>query len=123
MFVVANRLKDLRESEGITIEEMAKKTGKSVATIYRYERGMVESIPYDTLTIIAEALGKSPEELRGDDVRKAIDKEDRKVDEVSRLDIVNILTDQKYKFNQLDLSQIKSFIEYIIQAKRYNKRH
>ena len=123
MFVVANRLKDLRESEGITIEEMAKKTGKSVATIYRYERGMVESIPYDTLTIIAEALGKSPEELRGDDVRKAIDKEDRKVDEVSRLDIVNILTDQKYKFNQLDLSQIKSFIEYIIQAKRYNKLH
>lgn len=123
MFVVANRLKDLRESEGITIEEMAKKTGKSVATIYRYERGMVESIPYDTLTIIAEALGKSPEELRGDDVRKAIAKEDRKVDEVSRLDIVNILTDQKYKFNQLDLSQIKSFIEYIIQAKKYNKRH
>lgn len=123
MFVVANRLKDLRESEGITIEEMAKKTGKSVATIYRYERGMVESIPNDTLTIIAKALGKSPEELRGDDVRKAIAEEDRKVDEVSRLDIVNILTDQKYKFNQLDLSQIKSFIEYIIQAKKYNKHH
>ena len=123
MFVVANRLKDLRESEGITIEEMAKKTGKSVATIYRYERGMVESIPNDTLTIIAKALGKSPEELRGDDVRKAIAEEDRKVDEVSRLDIVNILTDQKYKFNQLDLSQIKSFVEYIIQAKKYNKHH
>ena len=129
MFVVANRLKDLRESEGITIEEMAKKTGKSVATIYRYERGMVEKIPYDTLTIIAKALGKSPEELRGDDVRKAIAEEDREcregreVDEVSRLDIVNILTDQKYKFNQLDLSQIKSFIEYIIQAKKYNKRY
>lgn len=123
MFVVANRLKDLRESEGITIEEMAKKTGKSVATIYRYERGTVESIPNDTLTIIAKALGKSPEELRGDDVRKAIAEEDRKVDEVSRLDIVNILTDQKYKFNQLDLSQIKSFIEYIIQAKKYNKHH
>ena len=126
MFVVANRLKDLRESEGITIEEMAKKTGKSVATIYRYERGMVEKIPYDTLTIMARALGKSPEELRGDDIRKAIaeeDREGREVDEVSRLDIVNILTDQKYKFNQLDLSQIKSFIEYIIQAKKYNKHY
>lgn len=122
MFVAVNRLKDLRESEGITIEEMAKKTGKSVATIYRYERGDVRNIPDDTLAIIASALNKLPEELRGDDLRKAIDEQERREREDSLLDIVNILSTQKDKFNQLDLSQMKSFIEYILMSKRYNRR-
>jgi DNA-binding helix-turn-helix protein len=122
MFVVANRLKDIRESEGITIEEMADKTGKSVATIYRYERGDVSNIPDDTLAIIASILNKTPEELRGDDVRNAIAEQERKEKEVSLVGIMKALTNQSDKFNQLDLSQIKSLIDYILLTKMGNKR-
>lgn len=122
MFVVANRLKDIRESEGITIEEMADKTGKSVATIYRYERGDVSNIPDDTLTIIASILNKTPEELRGDDVRNAIAEQERKEKEDSIIGIMKALTNQPDKFNQLDLSQIKSLIDYILLTKMSNKR-
>lgn len=122
MFVVANRLKDIRESEGITIEEMADKTGKSVATIYRYERGDVSNIPDDTLAIIASILNKTPEELRGDDVRNAIAEQERKEKEVSLVGIMKALTNQSDKFNQLDLSQIKSLIDYILLTKMSNKR-
>lgn len=122
MFVVANRLKDIRESEGITIEEMADKTGKSVATIYRYERGDVSNIPDDTLAIIASVLNKTPEELRGDDVRNAIAEQERKEKEVSLVGIMKALTNQSDKFNQLDLSQIKSLIDYILLTKMGNKR-
>lgn len=122
MFVVANRLKDIRESEGITIEEMADKTGKSVATIYGYERGDVSYIPDDTLAIIASILNKTPEELRGDDVRNAIAEQERKEKEVRLVGIVKALTNQLDKFNQLDLSQIKSLIDYILLTKMGNKR-
>ena len=122
MFVVANRLKDIRESEGITIEEMADKTGKSVATIYRYERGDVSNIPDDTLAIIASILNKTPEELRGDDVRNAIAEQERKEKEVSLVGIMKALTNQSDKFNQLALSQIKSLIDYILLTKMGNKR-
>lgn len=122
MFVVANRLKDIRESEGITIEEMADKTGKSVATIYRYERGDVSNIPDDTLAIIASILNKTPEELRGDDVRNAIAEQERKEKEDSIIGIMKALTNQPDKFNQLDLSQIKSLIDYILLTKMSNKR-
>ena len=49
---IQNRRKELKMS----VDELAKKVGKDRSTIYRYEKGDIESIPLDMLLPIAEAL-------------------------------------------------------------------
>lgn len=119
MFVPVNRIKSIREARGKTIEEIAEKTHKSVATIYRYERGEVKNIPDDTLAKIADLLETTPEELRGDDARKAALEMDKEIDLLS---IVDLLTSNRDEFNMLDLRQIKSLIEYVVLSKNPKKR-
>ncbi len=50
----------LRKQRKMTVEELALKVGKNKATIYRYEKGEIEDLPYTVLIPIADALGVSP---------------------------------------------------------------
>ena len=62
---VGERIKNRRKELGMTVDDLAKKVGKSRATIYRYENGSIEKLPTDVLTPFAEALNTTPDYLMG----------------------------------------------------------
>ena len=59
------RIKERRKYLKITLKELANKAGITEATMQRYESGKIKTIPYDTLTVIADALETSPAILMG----------------------------------------------------------
>ena len=64
-----NRLKQRRLDLGISAETLGKMIGKNRATIYRYEKGDIESVPSDIVEPLAVALDTTPTWLMGwDDV-------------------------------------------------------
>jgi len=60
-------IKQLRKEKHMTADELAEKVGVHRATIFRYEKGEIERIPYQVLLPIAEALECSPLDLIGID--------------------------------------------------------
>lgn len=60
-------IKQLRKERHINAETLAERIGVHPATIYRYEKGDIEKIPYQVLVPIAEVLGCSPLDLLGID--------------------------------------------------------
>lgn len=58
-------IKNLRKQRHISAEALAEKVGVHFTTIYRYEKGDIEKIPYQVLIPIAEVLGCSPIDLLG----------------------------------------------------------
>lgn len=58
-------IKQLRKEKHISAEVLAERLGVHPATIYRYEKGDIEKIPYQILVPIAEVLGVSPLDLLG----------------------------------------------------------
>lgn len=58
-------IKQLRKEKKMNAETLAEKIGVHPATIYRYEKGDIEKIPYQVLIPIAEALDCSPLDLLG----------------------------------------------------------
>ena len=59
------RLKQRRLELKMSAEELAKTIGKNRATIYRYEKGDIESVPIDVLEPLANALDITPAWLMG----------------------------------------------------------
>lgn len=62
---VGERIKFRREQLGLSVEEVAKKLGKSRATIYRYESNEIENMPITVLEPLAKILLVSPAYLMG----------------------------------------------------------
>lgn len=58
-------IKKRRKELGMSVEDLAKKTGKHIATVYRWERGDIDDWPVDTLIAIAAALNIAPSGLLG----------------------------------------------------------
>ena len=59
------RLRDLRKSKRMTLEELAEAIGTSKQTIHRYENGIITNIPAEKIVLLAEALGTTPSALMG----------------------------------------------------------
>lgn len=59
------RLKERRHDLKISADELGKMIGKNRATIYRYEKGDIESVPTDILEPLAAALDTTPTWLMG----------------------------------------------------------
>ena len=62
---VGRRIKERRKELGMTADDLARKIGKSRATVYRYEDGFIEKLPVDVAKPVAEALGITLAELLG----------------------------------------------------------
>ena len=60
------RIKKRRKELGMSVEDLAKKTGKHIATVYRWERGDIDDWPVDTLIAISNALNVTPADLIGE---------------------------------------------------------
>ena len=59
------KLKELRKSKGMTLDELAALIGTSKQTIHRYETGAIANVPPEKVESLATALGSTPSELMG----------------------------------------------------------
>ena len=62
---IGDRIKQRRIELGFDADDLAKKIGKSRATVYRYENGDIENMPTTVLEPIAKALNTTPAFLMG----------------------------------------------------------
>lgn len=62
---IGDRIKQRRLELGFDAEDLAKRIGKSRATVYRYENGDIENMPTTVLEPIAKALNTTPAYLMG----------------------------------------------------------
>lgn len=61
---LGQRLRRARRDQGVTLEEVFKTTGVSVATLSRVERGGSKDIDAGTLVSVCKWMGARPEEFR-----------------------------------------------------------
>jgi transcriptional regulator with XRE-family HTH domain len=57
-----NRLREFREAEGLSLQEMAARTNKAFQTISEYERGL-QQMPEDFLMKAEKVLQRTAEEI------------------------------------------------------------
>ena len=62
---IGERIRILRQNLNMSMEELANILGKNKATIYRYEKGGINTLPLDILRPLADALQTTPEYLLG----------------------------------------------------------
>ena len=62
---VGKRIKDLRNSIGMSQVEFADKIGVSKQTLYKYENDIITNIPSDKIEAAAKLCGASPAALMG----------------------------------------------------------
>lgn len=62
---IGDRIKQRRVELGLDADDLAKRIGKSRATVYRYENGDIENMPTTVLEPIAKALNTTPAFLMG----------------------------------------------------------
>lgn len=63
--MISAKLKELRKSKGMTLDELAALIGTSKQTIHRYETGAIANVPPEKVESLATALGSTPSELMG----------------------------------------------------------
>jgi repressor LexA len=61
----SSKLKELRKSKGMTLDELAEMIGTSKQTIHRYENGTITNVPPEKVESLASVLGTTPGELMG----------------------------------------------------------
>lgn len=61
----SSKLKELRKSKGMTLDELAELIGTSKQTIHRYENGIITNVPPEKVESLANALDTTPGELMG----------------------------------------------------------
>ena len=92
---VGERIKFLRKTIGLTLDDLSRTTGVSRQTLSRYETGVIKSIPSNRIEALAQALNTSPAYLMGwDDC--SFDLSEKSVGErIRHLRILNGLTQEE----------------------------
>ena len=73
---MAQRIKFLRKSKGLTLEQVADVVGVGKSTVRKWETGMIANMKRDKIASLAKALGTTPEYLMGWDEKKISSGED-----------------------------------------------
>ena len=60
-----DRIKRLRKELGLSADELGEMIGKDRSTIYRYERGDIETATIDVIPRLARALQTTPQHILG----------------------------------------------------------
>jgi len=63
--LLGEKLKFLRKSKGMSLEQLAEIIGISRQTVHRYENGTITNIPHDKIEALARALDTTPAKLMG----------------------------------------------------------
>lgn len=62
---VGKRIKQRRKELGMTATDLGFKIGRNRATVYKYENGSIENLPYTVIFDLSKALNTTPEFLTG----------------------------------------------------------
>lgn len=62
---IGQRIKTVRESKNMTLDDVAKLCNTTKQTIFKYENEIVTNIPYDKIVLLSKALRVSPSYLFG----------------------------------------------------------
>lgn len=62
---MAERIKYLRKTKGLTLEDIASNVGVGKSTVRKWETGMIANMRRDKIASLADALGTTPEYLMG----------------------------------------------------------
>ena len=62
---MAQRLKQLRQDRGLTLEQVAEVVGVGKSTVRKWETGMIANMRRDKIADLAKALGTTPAYLMG----------------------------------------------------------
>lgn len=60
---IGKKIRELRESKNMSLEDVAKMCGTTRQAIYKYENEIVTNIPYDKIILLAKALNTTPSQL------------------------------------------------------------
>ena len=60
-----NKIRFFRQKRGMTQSQLAEAIGETRQTVYKYETGIVKTVPHPKLEKIASVLGCTPAELAG----------------------------------------------------------
>lgn len=62
---MAQRIKELRQEKGLTLEQVADVVGVGKSTVRKWETGMIANMKRDKIADLAKALGTTPAYLMG----------------------------------------------------------
>ena len=62
---IGTKIRQLREANNMSLEDVAQLCGTTRQTIYKYENGIVTNIPYDRIILLSNALNTTPANLLG----------------------------------------------------------
>ncbi len=62
---MAQRIRDLRQAKGLTLEQVADVVGVGKSTVRKWETGMIANMRRDKIADLAKALGTTPAYLMG----------------------------------------------------------
>lgn len=62
---MARKIKDLRQKNGLTLEQVANIVGVGKSTVRKWETGMIANMRRDKIAALAKALGTTPVYLMG----------------------------------------------------------
>lgn len=102
-FSMGERIKYLRESHGMTQEELGEKIGVQKSAIRKYEKGSVENIKRSSIKIMADLFGVSPCYLM------AWDEDEQKIEELS--EEVKMIEKIQRQYGKTAIELLSSFVQ------------
>lgn len=147
---IGERIKQRRKELGFNAEHLAKKLGVSRSTIFRYEKGDIEKVPVEVVSVLAEILNTTPEYLMGwvsnSNMEKAVNLLNQ-LDDNRQTDVINYAKEQlriqnstplifpnnsidtiaahspdrQKKYSQDELDMIQEYAD--LEIEKYKKKH
>ncbi|WP_339033181.1 helix-turn-helix transcriptional regulator [Fusobacterium animalis] len=81
---IAKRLKEKREENGFTLDDVAKKINVSKVTLHKYENLIILNIPIDNIEKLAKLYGTTPKYIMGWSDSDTLEKEKESVKTAAR---------------------------------------
>lgn len=112
---MGNRIKQLREEKGMTLEELGDKVGVGKSTVRKWETGMIANMKRDKISKLADALNVSPGYLMGWEVPEPDEAEDL-MDVLGDRELLKYMSMVK-NMDAAQKEQVYSYIEFVSSKK------
>lgn len=97
--MIRYNIRRYRNKKGLTLAEVAKKTGTTKQTISRYESGEISNIPYDRILSLANCFDVTPGHIMG--FEKEVD-----IEKQADMDAELIMLEKRIKEYAIKLSKL-----------------
>ena len=97
---MAQRIKNLRQEKGLTLEQVASVVGVGKSTVRKWETGMIANMRRDKIAALAKALGTTPAYLMGwteDDKKIPLTEEDLSEGEKMMLSVFRLIPEEQQR--------------------------